>query len=145
MQLFIDNELSYDEKATIFNHLKHCEKCSDLYQETIQDKENLLQILSLLDSDFSENEIPEFKKPTLQKRINRFTILKIAASFVLLMGLFFLWKTNQDKQKNKNDSLQAQYELLDQTDQNKKWHKKQIDVVITDANGNIEETFMLEN
>ncbi|MBP1673118.1 MAG: hypothetical protein H6Q25_933 [Bacteroidetes bacterium] len=145
MQLFIDDALSSEKKKNISLHIEHCQQCSELYNNTLQDKNLIFKALSYLDSDFTEQEIPEFKKYSVQKKSNRFQIFKIAASIIILIGLGFIWQIHQNKQMKKNTLLQAQYDLLEKEDQNKTWHKKQIDVVITDAEGNFEGAFTLEN
>ncbi len=145
MQLFIDDAMSEEKKKNISNHLEHCQQCLDLYQKTLQDKNLIFKALSYLDSDYTEQEIPEFKKISVQKKSNRFQIIKIAASIIILFGIGLIWQINQNRQMKKNERLQAQYDLLEQEDQNKMWHKKQIDVVITDADGNFEGAFTIEN
>lgn len=145
MQLYIDNEFSSEKKTEIEKHLQNCNDCNELFIEATKEKLDVLAMLSFCDERNAACNIPEFKVPVKKYKINRFQVLKIAASIILVFGLYFALHEKAEYNKKPVDTLSSAFESIDNSDPNKKWHKKQMEVVITDANGNIEETFISEN
>ena len=145
MQCYIDNEFSSGKTAEIGNHLHNCDNCLKLFNEAGKEKQEIFDLLSYFDNEKAETTIPEFKVPKRKHTINRFQVLKIAASVIIIFGLYFSFYKKHEYNKKPVDSYSSKFESIDNSDPNKKWHKKQIEIVITDANGNIDEAFISEN
>ena len=145
MQLYIDNELSIEQKIEYDNHINACASCLELLKEATEEKQMLLSLLSNVDNTTCDIEIPKFLIPQRRTRSIRFQVLNIAASIAIIFSLLIIFQ-----QKPKLISIKTTNNLtpaigsLDNSDQNKKWHKNQLEVVITDENGNIEESFIAE-
>ncbi len=142
MQVYIDNEFSLEKKNEIHDHIENCKVCLELFNEAKKEKQLLLNALSYYDEAKPSNNIPEFKIPERNQKINRLQMFSVAASVALLISLFFVFQKKKEPSNKKEDILIYSIESLDNTDPNKKWHNKQTEIVITDENGNIVETFI---
>lgn len=142
MQIYIDNESLSENSTEIYNHLQSCNHCNDLFEEATKEKQYVLDLLSYCGEENAACNIPEFKLPMKKYKINRFQVLKIAASIIIVFGLYFTLHEKAEYNKKPVDTLSSAFESLDNSDLNKKWHKKQVEIIITDANGNIEESFI---
>ena len=145
MQLYIDNEFSPEKRAEVYNHLQSCNHCNDLFNEATTEKQDVLNLLSYCDEENAACNIPEFKIAVKKYKINRFQVLRIAASVIIVFGLYFTLHEKAEYNKKPVNPLNSGFESIDNSDPNKKWHKKQMEIIITDANGNIEESFISEN
>ena len=145
MQYYIDNEYPIEKMAEINVHLLNCIPCNDLLIEATKEKNDLLKIIMCYDDKNTDIFIPEFKIPSQKSRFNKFHIIKIAASIIIILGLYFsIYETSKHK-KPQSNQFRSEFQSIDNSDANKKWHKKQMEIIITDANGNIEESFISEN
>lgn len=142
MQVYIDHEYLPEKKNEIHDHIENCKVCLGLFNEATKEKQLILKALSYYDEATPANNIPEFKIPGRNQKTSRLQILSIAASVALLISLYFIFHKKEEPNNKKEDILIYSIESLDNTDPNKKWHNNQIEVLITDENGNIVESFI---
>jgi hypothetical protein len=144
MQIYIDHEFSLLKQNEIHQHIENCKTCLTLYDEAIIEKKLLINVLSYYNEETSSNNIPEFILPKRKQRKYNLKILKIAASIALIIGLFFVFQKKKEPENKQKNIPIFSIESLDNTDPNKKWHNNQMEIVITDENGNIVESFISE-
>ena len=145
MQLYIDNELSIEQKIEYDNHINTCLSCQELLNEANEEKQMLLSLLSITDNTIFDSEIPVFTIPQKSTKSIRFQLFNIAASIAIIISLYSIFQQKSTIVEPKQCHTQmSTVGNLDNSDQNKKWHKNQLEVVITDENGNIEESFIAE-
>lgn len=145
MQLYIDNELSLEKKNEINYHIQNCKICLDLFNEANKEKQTLFNILSCCDDAKTETNIPHFIVPKRKNKIYTLRVLKIAASVALIVSLYFVFQKKEQPNINTDNIPISVIESIDNSDPNKKWHNNQMEIVITDENGNIVESFISKN
>lgn len=148
IQEYIDNELSSKKGEEVKKHLQGCNKCSSLYQQALKEKENLHNVFAIIDR-FPEHilapkVLSQKKKIRPSKKLTPL-ILKIVAGILIIIG-FFTIITRKPTSDHLNSEIDiAIMELINGTDPNKLWIEKQMVIVITDKNGKVIHSILLDN
>lgn len=150
IQEYIDKELNAAQIRKIESHLQECAVCNQLYKQANRDKREVNEFISQLNRDEDSNAIPEFnfysrkKKSSFYRAISSLSF-KMAASIALLIGLFFVIRTNVSSPgvASENEDL-SMLELYGNTEPNKAWHSGQMVVIILDENGDVIQSFLSE-
>ena len=146
MQLYIDNEVSSETKVEIQYHIKECDQCKQLYDESVNEINELKSMLFEIKNEvYPIPLIPEFFIPKTKgdKLSTRF--LKYVASIILILGFYSTFLHISHDEKKVETYPHTEFVSLDDSDPNKKWHKNQVEIVIFDKNGNPKESFISEN
>lgn len=150
IQKFIDSEVDDIRRDMIESHLQQCNRCKELYEAAIQDKRIINEFIS---QTYTENEIitvPKFdikfqKKKSSFYRVTSSLPFKVAASIALLIGLFFILRTNvPSRNVASEDADLLIMELFGNTEPNKAWHSGQMVIVLLDENGEVIQSFLSE-
>ena len=148
IQEYIDKELDTAQMRKIESHLHDCENCSQLFEDANSDKTEINDFISQFDGVEDSNTIPEFsyngrKKKSVYSRVTSSLPLKVAASIALLIGLFFILRTNPPP-----PNLASEYadllilELIGNTDPNKAWHNSEMVIVMVNEKGEVIQSFL---
>jgi len=113
-----------------------------LFNEANKEKQMLFNVLSCYDDAKPEINIPPFIIPKRKNKSYTFNVLKIAASIALIISLYFVFQKKEQPNNQKENIPVSIIESIDNSDPNKKWHNNQMEIVITDVNGNIVESFI---
>jgi len=148
IQEYIDKELDTAQMRKIESHLHDCEICSQLYEEANSDKTEIIDFISQLDGVEDSNTIPGFRYNSQKKKSIYHTVisslpLKVAAGIALLIGLFFILRTNLPSSSYASEDADLLLlELIGNTDPNNSWHNSQMAIVITNEEGEVIQSFL---
>jgi len=136
IQEFLDKETQPPLMAEISDHLKECENCSLLYNQAVEDKK---MIDNLLKSSIVEIiPIPEFRPPVLDRRRNFFYGAIPVMAAAVLTGFILLFRQNRVPVIEKIPEAEMLiYEFYDGKDLNKMWHEKSQIIILQDEKGNV--------
>lgn len=138
VQEYVDNEADPSHSNEIATHLEKCEKCSSVYKQAFDDKAKISRLLNGLKSDVGFGSIPEFRPPTLKRRMNSYYRLGIVLAAALIIGFIFLFRFDREPATEKIPEAEIiMYEYLDGKDLNKLWHDKSQILMIQDEKGNV--------
>ena len=148
IQEYIDKELDAAQIRKIEAHLQECDNCKEIYEEAIGDKAKVNEFLSQLNGNEESIAIPEYdinivrNKTFLNKKTTSRLIL-VAASIALLIGLFFILRTNLSSPNLAfEDADLLLLEMIGDTEPNKSWHNSQMVIVITNEEGEVIQSFI---
>ena len=148
IQQYIDKELDAAQITKIESHLEECIVCSQLFKEASSEKREVNEFISQLNRDEDFNTIPEFNFKSSRRKSFFFKVtasvpFKVAASIALLIGLFFIIRTNVPSRNvaSKDADLQIM-ELFGNTEPNKAWHNGQMVLILVDENGEVIQSFL---
>ena len=116
MKKLQSSTLDPTDKDIALKHLLGCELCNDAYEglKLVGDPEKLNEIITEINDNLNKNLITS--ENTLgRKPVNRHIKqigLSAAASIIILIGLFFLLKTNQDKSLSENIKELQNFEFV---------------------------------
>ena len=148
IQEYIDKELDDTQIRKIESHLHECEVCSKLYEEANSDISEINEFISLLDGVEDSNTVPGFsfserKKKSIYSRVTSSLPLKVAAGIALLIGLFFIMRTNQSPPNLASEDADLLIlELIGNTDPNKAWHNSEMAIVMVNEKGEVIQSFL---
>lgn len=148
IQKCIDNEIEPAFKEEMLGHVKYCQKCSNLYQEAIEEKEMVHTALFELDIFLEETEIQKFNhthQTPKQNNKKTYFFLKIAGSIILITGLFWIFSKKFKSGYNTFETERAIIEMISDTDPNTQWHNKQMIVIVNDEKGELIHSFLIDN
>lgn len=142
IQMYLDNELPDEQSAEIQVHLKKCETCKQLLEDSSAGRSEVHALLSILHEGESSISTPPFdpdiKRNKIRKRNPISLLWKLAAGIALLIGLFWIVQSRPSSQELTSD--QAELLLLDlmgDMEPNKAWHNGQMGIIILDEKGNV--------
>ena len=147
IQMYMDNELPADRSAEIQVHLKKCETCKKLLENSKVGRSEVHALLSTLHEGESSISTPPFdpdiKRKKIRKRNPISLLWKVAAGIALLIGLFWITQSRPSSQELTSD--QAELLLLDlmgDMEPNKAWHNGQMGIIILDEKGEVLQSFI---
>lgn len=148
IQEYIDKELDLSQIKEIDAHLQECKVCSLLLEDANSDIGEIKDFLSQLDGDEDSITVPEFipndqKKRSIYSRVISSLPLKLAAGIALLLGLFFILRTNVSSPKlASEDADLLLLELLGNTDPNEAWHTGEMAIILVNEKGEVIESYL---
>lgn len=148
LQKYIDNELDANTRAAMSNHLDFCKKCTESHMELLKGIQLINESLDVLFSEpgpippvdqYLRKSVPKTKTPSMK------ILLKIAAAVLVLAVSFSVihYYSQQHTEIPKNECIV--YELMSDYDPNEQWHNNQMLVTISNANNEIEFSFIMDN
>ena len=151
IQEYIDKELDVTQIRKIESHLHDCEVCSQLYEEANSDKTEINDFISQLDGVEDSTTVPDFsyhgrRKKSGYYRVTSYLPLKVAASIVFSIGLFFILRTNQSPPNLASEDADLLIlELIGNTDPNKAWHNSEMAIVMVNEKGEVIQSFLSDD
>jgi len=148
IQEYIDKELDSAQVLKIDSHLQGCNICREIFEEAKNSKIEVNEFLSQINVVEDSNTIPEFsyygrKKKSIYSRVTSSLPLKVAASIALLIGLFFILRTNLPSSSLASEDADLLFlELIGNTDPNKAWHNSQMVIILTNEDGEVIQSFL---
>ena len=145
IQMYMDSELPDEQSAEIQVHLKKCETCKKLLEDSRVGRSEVQALLSTLHEGESSISTPPFDpdRKKIRKRNPISLLWKVAAGIALLIGLFWIIQSRPSSQELTSD--QAELLLLDlmgDMEPNKAWHNGQMGIIILDEKGNVLQSFI---
>ena len=147
IQMYVDSELPDEQSAEIQVHLKKCETCKKLLENSKVGRSEVHALLSTLHEGESSISTPPFdpdiKRKKIRKRNPISLLWKVAAGIALLIGLFWITQSRPSSQELTSD--QAELLLLDlmgDMEPNKAWHNGQMGIIILDEKGEVLQSFI---
>jgi len=147
IQEYIDKELDATQIKKIESHLHECEVCSQLCEEANSDKSEINDFISQLDGVEDSNTVPDFSYNRRRKKSNNYRVNSslpfiVAASIALLIGLFFILRTNPSSPNLASEDADLLIlELVGNTDPNKAWHNSEMLIVMVNEKGEVIQSF----
>ncbi len=149
LQKYLDNELDDKMSAGVDLHLQACEKCRELLAEVNSDREQVRGFLSGLNNIEDPISIPSpppISEGPHRRRIVIPKLVKAAAGIALLIGLFWILRTELRPKSTKMTEAELLFlEMIGDTEPNKSWHDSQTLIVYTDENGEVIQSFINRN
>jgi len=137
IQLYIDKELSEEERNQVEGHLEQCPCCSVKIK-------NHSDWIEQFKSAFGKNSGSDTQIPEMQLTITRRKkhvlkiFIRIAAVFILVFGGYFLFQEiSPKKYKPTAVDLLIWEEINSGNDANYSWHNRSISILVTDDEGRI--------
>lgn len=147
IQMYVDSELPDEQSTEIQVHLKKCETCKKLLEDSKVGRSEVHALLSTLHEGESSISTPPFdpdiKRKKIRKRNPISLLWKVAAGIALLIGLFWITQSRPSSQELTSD--QAELLLLDlmgDMEPNKAWHNGQMGIIILDEKGEVLQSFI---
>jgi len=145
LQSYLDKELHDSKYQEADNHLKTCDQCASVYERLKKNKAEIFGLLDELNQFEKPISIPNFKPTQARhKKIFIFKVAAIAASLLLLIGFGFVLQRRNVIQNQNLNIAKANIEINRNADPNQMYHNKQMSVIITDASGDVVQTFIME-
>jgi hypothetical protein len=139
IQEYIDKEVIQTTIAEINNHLGTCEKCRNLYKQSLDEKDTVNRLFRTTETHFLEKLIPEFIPPVelITKKKYVPLIIKILAA-ASIIGFIFLFRPQRMSVPEKKMSSEILlFEFYDGRDLNKMWHEKSQIMILQDEKGDV--------
>jgi predicted anti-sigma-YlaC factor YlaD len=138
MQEYVDNEVAPAAGVEIHEHLGKCNKCTDLYNLILNDKNQINRLLAEAEEEVTEGVIPQFNPPEgrrIKKIYLRVTEILVAASIIGLM--IIIRPSGTPAFTTIPEAEMMVYEFYDGKDLNQMWHDKSQIIFLQDEKGNV--------
>jgi hypothetical protein len=142
LQSYLDKEMDDLKHQHTENHLKTCAECMAAFKRLKENKANVFSLLDELNRFEKPVSIPVFEPANSKlRKLPIFKIAVIAASLLLLIGFGFILQKQKVIQNQNLNIVKASLEMTRNADPNQMYHSRQMTVVITDASGNVVQTY----